>query len=73
MNQKSFHGLPNDEGTQILNGISVAKICAVINYTKHVADRTKRNDKEKLKRSTRINITYSKNYIKMFVLKKFLD
>jgi hypothetical protein len=52
MNQKSFRGLPNDEGTEILNGISVAKMCTMINYTKHVADRMKRNEKEELKRST---------------------
>ena len=57
MNQITFHGLPSDEGTQILNGISVAKMCTMINHTKHIADGMKRNDKEKVKSSTGINIT----------------
>jgi len=57
ISQKSLHGLPNDEGTQILNGISVAKMCTVVNYTKHIEDGMERNDKENVKRSTRINIT----------------
>jgi len=57
MNQKSFHDLPNDEGTQILNSISVVKMCTVVNYTKLIADGMKRNDKEKVKSSKRIDIT----------------
>jgi hypothetical protein len=56
ISQKSLHVLPKDEGTQILNGISAEKLCTVINYTKHTADGMKRNDKEKVKGSTRINI-----------------
>jgi hypothetical protein len=44
-NQKSFRVLPNDEGRQILNGLSVGKMCTEINRTKHIADGMKRNDK----------------------------
>jgi len=52
-----LHGLPNDEGTQVSYGLSAAKMCTVINYTEHIADGMKRNDKEKVKSNTRVNIT----------------
>jgi len=48
ISQKSLRGLPNDEGAQMLNGISGAKICRVINCTKYIANGMKRNDKEKV-------------------------